>query len=487
MESFEVSQGNVFGDLLSEPVAVKPLVVGVIGTGFFEYWRMYPNLRAKVEADMQVIVTRLREAWQIVYPGLLDTMDSADAIGRALRETQVDVVIIAERTYTPDMYIHQALSHLPNTPIVYFISQPEPGIDIEEDYEATLRASGLMATVQLECGFQKMQARGDSPVVVGGIHEDLSYTEMARELRLLGIRKHLANMTIGVVGNVFRGMFDFEYDKTAVKGKLGPEILSIQVDRLLELWEATRADEPEVTALVQKVNKNYEVIGVPEQDIIASARVAVALQRLIQRFRLGGLVLLGQHFVEAKMRATSYLGLAELHEAGTTLATTEGDALGLIMMVILRELTGRTPFFGEWGEFDVPRNAMMVIGHGYADPRQHKQGLKPRVKPSPEQWGLAGAGFNFEITFDPGPVTVSHFVHAASGWRMLVTGGEILALPPIPCGESSFLFRVERPIRNYVADLVKAGFPHHCIAARGDVRADLLQFAKLMGIEAVSL
>jgi L-fucose isomerase-like protein len=44
--------------------------------------------------------------------------------------------------------------------------------------------------------------------------------------------------------------------------------------------------------------------------------------------------------------------MAELHAAGKTLGVTEGDVLGLVMMKILRHFTGRTPFFGEWAEFD---------------------------------------------------------------------------------------------------------------------------------------
>jgi L-arabinose isomerase len=194
---------------------------------------------------------------------------------------------------------------------------------------------------------------------------------------------------------------------------------------------------------------------------------------------------LGQHYVEAHTKATSYLGMAELHAEGKSLGVTEGDVLGLIMMKILRQFTGRTPFFGEWAEFDVPRNAMMLLAHGYADPTQAKQGSKPRITPTPEQWGFAGSGFSYELTFDPGPVTFGHFIRDAKGWRMLISGGEILDVPAMPIHDSSLVVRLEQPIKDYVETLTKRGFPHHCIAVRGDVRKQLAQLADLMAMEKV--
>ena len=162
-----------------------------------------------------------------------------------------------------------------------------------------------------------------------------------------------------------------------------------------------------------------------------------------------------------------------------------GDVLGLIMMKIMRHFTGLTPFFGEWAEFDIQRNAMMLLGHGYADPTQAKTGGAPMITPTPEQWGFEGKGFSFEMTFDPGPVTFGHFIRDAEGWRMLISGGEIIDLPAMPIHDVSLLVKVERPIKEYIEILTGRGFAHHCIAVRGDVRKELSQLADLMAVEKV--
>ena len=257
----------------------------------------------------------------------------------------------------------------------------------------------------------------------------------------------------------------------------------LEISHLLELWEATSPEDAEVRELVEKVHSTYKVEGVEESDIISAARVAVAMKRLVRRFRLDGLALLGQHYVEAKTKTTSYLGMAELHEEGKSLAVTEGDVLGLIMMKIMRHFTRLTPLFIEWNEFDVQRNAMMLAGHGFADPTQAKKGTVPRIAPSPEQWGFEGKGFSFEMTMDAGPVTFGHFICDAKGWRMFISGGEVMDLPTIPIHEVSVVVKVDRPIKEYVEMLTKGGFAHHCITVRGDVRKQLSQLADLMGME----
>jgi len=488
LESFEVAKGDIFGDLLSKDRirSSEKLKIGLLAGGFFEYWRMYPGtLKETIEKDNQVVLERLSQKHHLIYPGLVDSMDSADEAGRRFHQEQIDLLIITERTYVPDTYIHQALLHVPRVPLLLYISQSHDTFNLKSDYEGTLRNSGMMSIVQLSAGFRKMDIYDDFEVVVGSIYDGKTYREIERYINVITIYKQLKAMTIGVIGHVFRGMFDFEYDKTMVKGMLGPEVINVQIGHLLNLWEAISPRDTEVRKLIEKVHSTYQVEGVEENDIIGAAHVAVALKRLVRRFRLDGLVLLGQHYVEAKTKATSYLGMAELHAEGKSLGVTEGDVLGLIMMKIMRHFTGLTPFFGEWAEFDVQRNAMMLLGHGYADPTQAKKGTVAKITPTPEQWGFEGKGFSFEMTFDPGPVTFGHFIRDAKGWKMLISGGEIMDLPTMPIEDVSLLVKIERPIKEYVEILTKHGFAHHCIAVRGDVRKELSQLADLMGMEKI--
>lgn len=486
--SFEVGDSEIFGDLLSpdhlDPK--RPLKVGLLSTGFFEYWPMYPELQGQVNADAALVRDRLARQYRLVDSGLVDTIDKADEAGRRFRAEEIDVLILAYRTYIPDAYIHQLLSHLPGIPLLLFASQSRDQLDPTDDYGGVLRNSGLMALVQLVCGFRKMK---DAPrqieSVAGSIHDEESYRKIDRYLTVLGIYKRLKTMTFGVIGHVFRGMFDFEYDKTSVKGALGPEIINIQLDHLAACWDGAPPEDPDVQALIARTRASYPIEGPGDFDLLKAARAAVAIERLVKRFRLDGVALLCQHFIEKKLKTTPYLGLAELHQDGFP-CVTEGDVIGLIMMKIMQSLTGNMPFFLEWSEFDVTLNAWMLLGHGFGDPGQARR-QSVTITPSSEQWGLEGTGCSTLFVPAPGPCTLAHFVQHAEGWRMVVAGGEILDLDPLPINDVHAVVRFDRPIADFTEALVKAGVPHHAITVRGDVHRELVQLAKLMGMPVITL
>jgi len=488
VRSFEVAEGEAFGDLLSADRldASRRLKVGLLSTGFFEYWPMYPALQAQAEQDARIVSERLAQRHDIVDSGLVDTIDKADVAGRRFRTERIDVLILAYRTYIPDAYTHQLLSHLPGVPLLLFASQSRGEFDPADDYSGVLRNSGLMALVQLVCGFRKMK---DGPrqieAVAGSLDDDEAYRKIDRYLDVLTIYTRLKTMTFGVIGHVFRGMFDFEYDKTSVKGALGPEILNIQLEHLQAAWDGAAADDPDVQALVAHAQRAYRIDGVGEDDLVNASRAAVALRRLVGRFRLDGVALLCQHYVEKQLKTTPNLGLSELHRAGFP-GVAEGDVIGLIMMKILHHLTGHMPFFLEWSEFDVARNAWMLLGHGFGDPTQARNAAV-QLTPTAEQWGLEGTGCSLWFVPSPGPCTIAHFVQHAEGWRMFITGGEILDLDPLPINDVHAMVRIERPIREFTELLVKAGVPHHAITVRGDVRRELNQLAELMGMPVVMI
>jgi L-arabinose isomerase len=462
------------------------LKVGLLSTGFFEYWPMYPALKGMAEQDAKVVSDRLARKHDIVDSGLVDTIDKADAAGRRFCAEQIDLLILAYRTYIPDAYVHQLLSHLPDVPLLLFASQSRDRFNPEDDYCGVLRNSGLMALVQLMCGFRKMKGgprRIES--VAGSIHDDEAYRKIDRYLDVVTVHQRLKTMTFGVIGHVFRGMFDFEYDKTSVKGALGPEIINIQIEHLAAAWEQATANDPDVRSLIAHARSAYRINGVGDEDLVSAARAAIALRRLVQRFRIDGVALLCQHFVEKKLKTTPNLGLAELHRAGFP-GVAEGDVIGLIMMKILHHLTGKMPFFLEWSEFDVARNAWMLLGHGFGDPNQARK-ASVQLTPTAEQWGLEGTGCSTFFVPSPGPCTIAHFVQQADGWRMFVTRGEILDLEPLPINDVHAMVRVERPIREFTELLVKAGVPHHAVTVRGDVRQELAQLADLLGMTMITI
>ena len=484
IQSFEVTMGGKSGDMLSARSGDRALKVGVLACAYFEYWRMYEGLLEDVTSDMKSVAERIGKRHEIVYPGLVDTLDKADAAGQLFKEQHIDVLVITEGTYCTDYIVHQALLHLPSDiPLCIYASQAHGVLDYEAGYAQSLRNSGPMGLIQLTAGFRKMGTHADYEVVVGTIDDDEAYEEIDRFIKVRTTIANLKHWNIGLVGHVFRGMYDFQYDKTSVTGTLGPHVIDIDIKHLAALFDAIEMDDERVVALCRKVRSEYKVEALTDADIQRSARLAIAQQDLVKNYNLDGLALLGQHHIETLANAACHLGLSEILASDQAIAVTEGDVLGLIMSKVLKDFTGHTPFFGEWEEVDTSLNAMMLLGHGFVDPREARADRPVQVQPTCEDWGFKGQSLGFQVAYTPGPVTLTHIIEDPNGWRMLITQGEILDTPPLQISETTMVVKMEKPVKQYLKELMKLGFAHHAIAAPGNAVAELEMFAEQLGIE----
>lgn len=485
IQSFEVTKGKKSGDLISDRKESKPLKVGLIGAGYFEYWRMYEGLREDVETAMQTVADHISEYADVVYPGLVDTLDRSDEAGQSFRKEGVELVVIAQGTYCVDYLIHQALLHLPeNIPLILFASQMHSRLDFSvKGYQDSLANSGPMGLVQFACGLHKMGKYMNYEVVVGDVNDPEAYEEIRKHILIRRCIRDLKFWNIGLIGHIFRGMYDFQYDKTEVTGKFGPHVMDIDIKHLLDILEEIPMDDARVMEVVERAKREYEVTGLSDGDLARGARLGVAFEVLADRYRLDGLALLGQHFIEKEAQTTCYLGLSELLMKNRILAVTEGDVLGLIVSKVMKDITGKNPFFGEWEEVDTKLNAVEILGHGFIDPSTARQDRSIHLSRSCEDWGYEGNAPGFEATLPPGAATVSHIIKHGDTWKMLISEGDIPDLPALEIDECTVIMRVAVPVKEYYARLLKSGFSHHAIVASGHIGKELEEFANQLDIE----
>jgi L-arabinose isomerase len=485
-ESFETSRTNEFGDLLSSRARDKELKVGLLAGAYFEYYRMWGEAyEQQIHKDMEVVADNLRKRFKhVVYPGLADTMDKCARAGQIFKQEEVDVIVLCQGTYFPDYMPLEALSHVKDAALILFSTQSEPNIDPDMDYPQVIRDGAIIGISQLTGALKKMDWFKVYRPVVGWLDDQEAYDQIEKYARAAITYKNLQHKNIGVVGHVFRGMYDFEHDKTKVKGKLGPSCINIQVSHLVDEWE--KVTEADVRPVVDDVKQRFRIRDLEETDLRQAARLAVAMRRVVERFNLDALCYLGQHHVEQKTQTTAYLGSALLQE-NDIMTISEGDVHGVTMMLIQHMLTGRTPFFGEWGGFDLDRNAILIEMHGFADPRIAKDPADIWVTSSPENWGYTGRGFSFEFTAKPGIATIGHFIDDQEGYRMIIAKGDILDLPCLRIREVSFRMKVDKPVKQYLTELLYHGFAHHTIVGYGDLTEELSYIADLMGIKKVFL
>ena len=276
-----------------------------------------------------------------------------------------------------------------------------------------IRYEGLVGNTQLAGAFKKMGR--DYRAVVGSLEDDEAFAEIGRHLKALQLISDLKYMDVGFVGHTFRGMYDIEVDKTKIKGVFGPNVLYLDVTHLIEIWEALTEDE--ISDYVGQIKRElpYKFEGIDDEDVRKSAALGLAVKKLIEKFGIDGLTLLGQHHVEVATRASADLSFYCAENDGC-MTSHEGDLANLVMKYILNKISGDLPVFMEWSAFDVATDTILLTHHGVVDPKIHAADQeKCRVTPSPEKWDFTGHGMSVEYVAKPGKVTLALLMQRTAG------------------------------------------------------------------------
>ena len=495
VKSFEIAGDEGFGDIVSKDRknSRSKLKVGLLPLSWFEWWPMFPesgmkeNILSDCDKFIEIMKEKFGDKYELIYPDYyIDTLDKAFDAGEFFKEKGVDMVIIDEATYVTDYFPIQVVDALPDVPIVLFVTQCTSNLWDTMVNTDVIRYEGLVSIIQLAGAFSKMGR--DYKAVVGSLEDEEAFAELGSHMKALALIRDLKYMDIGFVGHTFRGMYDIEVDKTKIKGVFGPNVLYIDVTHLIDIWNALTEDE--ITDFVKELKTQlpYNYDAVDEEDVRKSASVGLAVKKMIKRFGIDGLTLLGQHHVEVATRASADLSFFCAEDDGC-MTSHEGDLANLVMKYILYKLTDKLPVFLEWSAYDIKSDTMLLTHHGVVDPKIHAADQeKCRVTPSPEKWDFTGKGCSVEYCSKPGKVTLACLIDAKDGWKLLLSGGECIEMPQCPSFAPQFHFKHESlTIKQYIKKIVEEGVAHHVCLVYGDCRDDLKMYAEYTGISVVEI
>lgn len=483
IKSFEEG-ALVSGDILTGGKVKKKIKIGVLTCGYFEYWRMYPELKEKVEQDVKVVTDRISAEYEnVFFTGMVDTLDAANTAGQALKEADVDVVLLVYGTYTADFITLTALDRVKDKPLLIFSTQPHKNVDRQGNYEGSLRNSAIIGIAQITGTLRKMKRKYN--VIVGSVDDERAYGIIRKHFRALQAIEDVREANIGVIGHVFRGMYDIELSKTFLKSAFGVNIIMIQSSHLLEEWE--KVTESEVNAEKDKLLSRFKIKNVTETDVFNALKLALAMERISKKFNLDAMCFLDQHFVQKQVKASARIGASLLMENTDMCVNCEGDFGGLVAEMLLKSLTGKNPLMAEWGEYDEETNSVLLIGHGIATPDMAASEKDVMLARTPEEWGFDGNGLNYELVCKAGDCTLSHIFETAEGYRILSTAGRTIEFPKLNFDEMHALVDVDMPIKEYLEKVLSAGVSHHVILGFGNVAEEIKLITEYLGVEVLEI
>ncbi len=461
---------------------MEKIKLGLLTGGFFEFWRMYPDLEKIVEEEMRKLYAglreRLKDGYEIVWSGLADTWEKCDEAGRKFGNESVDLLVICEGTYFPDYMPIQTTEYLPGVPVLVLLTQPQPYVREDMNYvDAIHHSFGMVGVVQLTGAFRKMGR--DFEIIISSLDDPSLFDEVAGYAKVVSVRKRLRFLNLGIVGHTFQGMYDLELDKTLFKGKIGPNVIYIELHELISIWEDISSKDGEEAA--SELTSAYRLEGPRREDVVKACRLGLALEKLAEKHNLDGVSHLCQHLIHAQTGTTPCLANSRLVEKGI-MVTCEGDIGNLAVMCVLHELTGEPAFHGEFGMYDLKENAFLFVHHGAGSPGLARDPAEVSITPTGEKWGFTGEGASFRFVGKPGRVTLASLIYDKDGWKMLITGGEVLSASLRPYYGEQFTVRVKMPIKDYIERLCREGVTHHAALVYGDVRKELEKLSDLLKI-----
>ena len=480
IKSFE--QGaEIAGDILTSGKVKRKVKIGLLTMGYFEYWRMYPELKEKVSNDIADITKEVLSRFDnVVQSGLVDTLDGADEAGKLFLRENVDVVLLVYGTYMPDFITLAALDYVAHKPLIMFSMQTQENIDKKGDYQCSLQNSGIIGISQFTGTMAKLSRKYS--VVVGSKNDARAYDKIAKHMRALQAVIDLKESNIGIIGHVFRGMYDIELSKTFLKSVFGVNIILIQSSHLLDIWQ--EVGEKETLEECARLKKRFKTKHITDTDIFNAVKLAIAMRRISEKFKLDAMCFLDQHFVQKQVLTSARIGASLLMEQTDMSVNCEGDLGGLVTMMLMRSISGKQPLMAEWGEYDTELNACMLIGHGIGTPDLAASDSEVTLTRTPEEWGFEGAGMNYELIVKPGAATIAHIMEGVEGYRLLITPCESLNHKKFNYDELHAFVKVKKPVKEYLEEIFEFGVSHHCILGMGDITEELNLAAKFLNIKA---
>jgi L-arabinose isomerase len=470
------------------------LNVGLFSIGLDTYWPQFPGLRERLAGFTERVARKL-EAYQVQVTnlGLIDTPEKSVAAGHELRKADVDLIFLHVSTYALSATMLPAVRRA-KVPVIILNLAPSPAIDYDTfnrlkdrtqmtgEWLAYCQACPVpeIANVFIRCRIPFYQVTGvleNDPVAWAEVNE---WIEAARVAHVMEHNR------LGLMGHYYGGMLDIYTDLTQQCAYFGGHIEIIEVEELAGLRrEVTTA---EVNRRVTEFKASFDMQeDCPEDELLRAARTSVALDRLVERHRLGSMAYYHKGVGDAENEdaiASIILGTSLLTARGVPVAG-EYEVKNVQAMKIM-DCFGAGGSFSEYYAVDYDDD-VVLMGHDGPGHIAIAEG-KTKVRPLSVYHGKVGSGLSVEMSVKHGPVTLLSVVQHVDGkLSFLVAEGECVPGPILEIGNTNSRYRFTIGARKFQSQWNLHGPAHHCAVGLGHISVKLKKLAALLGIECIQV
>jgi L-arabinose isomerase len=470
------------------------LNVGLFSIGLDAYWPQFPGLRERLAESTERVARKLEASQvQVTNVGLIDTPEQSVAAGHELRKADVDLIFLHVTTYALSSTVLPAVRRA-KVPVVILNLAPSPAIDYEEfnrlgdrtrmtgEWLTHCQACPVpeIANVFNRCRIPFFQVTGmleNDPVAWGDVNDWIDAARVAHVME---------HNRLGLMGHYYGGMLDIYSDLTQQCAYFGGHIEIIEVEELATLQREVHTAE--ASRRVEEFKTSFDVQeDCPMDELLRAARTSIALDRLVERHRLGSMAYYhkGVGSAENEDAITSIiLGTSLLTGRGVPVAG-EYEVKNVQAMKIMDSFRAGGSFT-EYYAVDY-NDDIVLMGHDGPGHIAIADG-RPKVRSLNVYHGKVGSGLSVEMSIKHGPVTLLSVVQTVGGeLSLLVAEGESVPGPILEIGNTNSRYRFPIGARRFQNEWNVHGPAHHCAVGLGHISAKLKKLGALLGMKFIQV
>lgn len=467
--------------------------IGFFAVGHEVYWEQFEGLLTRLmgfheEAKKQILACGV----EVMDYGMVDTsLKSYEALDK-MKADRLDLVICNMVTYATSSTFAPIMRDI-GVPVVLLALQPLSGMDYTKASTVMQLENDNICSVPEFTGVAARLDRKVADVIIGTLYGDEEAQSQIKEwCEIAKVLHDLKGARLGLMGHVLEAMYDMHADPTALSSAFGIHIPLLEVENLLEQYDAVTPDELEakkrliVSSFETPDPKSDPVTRkLTEADLVQAAHSAAALDRLVDAYKLTGLAYYYEGRADSPQRRVAsslIVGNSLLNAQGVPMCG-EYDIKTCVAMLIMDRLDiGGS--FAEFHPFDF-REDFILVGHDGPHHIAIADG-KPILRSLVKYHGKPGSGASVEFKIKEGPITMLGLTQKADGRFKFVIGEGISRKGPIPpTGNTNTRGFFEPNTKDFIKAWVMACPTHHYALGVGHHAKTLKKIGELLGIESV--
>lgn len=459
---------------------------GLFSIGLDTYWPQFEGLLGRIMTYHSEIGDKLGGMGiELVDGGMVDSPEKAGGVAALFKEKDVEVIFLFISTYALSSTVLPVVQKT-KVPVVLLNLQPVAQMDYEK-FNA-LGDRGKMTGVWLEhcqaCSVPEIasvfnRAEVDYHLVTGYLQQESAWAEIGDWVDAARVAEGMRQNRVGLLGHYYCGMLDVYSDLTQQSAAFGNHFEIVEMCELFELRQAVT--EQEVATKIEEFHGKFDVSEECEQrELERAARTSVAMDRLVERHKLGSMAYYYEGIGEYEDIVTSLI-------AGNTLLTGRNIPIAgeyevkNVQAMKIMDLFGVGGSFSEFYLTDFVDD-VVYLGH---DGPAHFAIAEGRVSlvPVPVYHGKPGKGLSIQMSVKHGPVTLLSVVQNRDGSVILqVAEGESVPGPVLQIGNTNSRYKFPLSAADFLNQWSQGGPSHHCAIGVGHTASKLEKLALLLGL-----